>query len=131
MGNVNPQEFGKLQGKVDAIATTLDAHTALLEKLDTKLDGVVTESSFARRTAAVDKQIADHAARIEALEQRARDHDASFSARILSAAGGKLVAFIASGIIIFALATAYVILREEFGHAESPRDAIDAAAKKL
>ena len=40
MSEIDPIAFGRMQGDVDAIKSTLDQHTKLLEKLDLKLDGV-------------------------------------------------------------------------------------------
>ena len=68
MSEIDPIAFGRMQGDVDAIKSTLDQHTKLLEKLDLKLDGLVTHNEFEKHLEWGEEKIADHETRILALE---------------------------------------------------------------
>ena len=65
---IDPIEFGELRGQVGAIQKTLDQHTAILEKLDLKLDGLVTHTEFEKHLEWGEEIINNHETRIIALE---------------------------------------------------------------
>ena len=59
---------GKLQGDVEYLKKTSDEHTAILQQMNAKLDGVITEKRFDEHTKWVEEKVADHETRILALE---------------------------------------------------------------
>ena len=59
---------GKLQGDVEYLKKTSDEHTAILQQMNAKLDGVITEKRFDEHTKWGKEKITDHETRIIALE---------------------------------------------------------------
>lgn len=59
---------GKLQGDVEYLKKTSDEHTAILQQMNAKLDGVITEKRFDEHVKWGEEKVADHEARIIVLE---------------------------------------------------------------
>ena len=59
---------GKLQGDVEYLKKTSDEHTAILQQMNAKLDGVITEKRFDEHTKWGEENIKNHETRIIALE---------------------------------------------------------------
>ena len=59
---------GKLQGDVEYLKKTSDEHTAILQQMNAKLDGVITEKRFDEHTKWGEENIKNHETRILALE---------------------------------------------------------------
>ena len=59
---------GKLQGDVEYLKKTSDEHTAILQQMNAKLDGVITEKRFDEHTKWGEEKIKNHETRIIALE---------------------------------------------------------------
>lgn len=59
---------GKLQGDVEYLKKTSDEHTAILQQMNAKLDGVITEKRFDEHTKWGEEKITNHETRILALE---------------------------------------------------------------
>ena len=59
---------GKLQGDVEYLKKTSDSHTALLQTISLKLDGLVSEKRFDEHVKWGEEKVANHETRIIALE---------------------------------------------------------------
>ena len=100
MSEIDPIAFGRMQGDVDAIKSTLDQHTKLLEKLDLKLDGLVTHSEFEKHVEWGDKSIGLLDKRITALEKQQELENASTWTRVKLAIDGNFVKFVGWAIFL-------------------------------
>ena len=100
MSEIDPIAFGRMQGDVDAIKSTLDQHTKLLEKLDLKLDGLVTHSEFEKHLEWGDKSVELLDKRITALEKQQELDNASTWTRVKLAIDGNFVKFVGWAIFL-------------------------------
>ena len=100
MSEIDPIAFGRMQGDVDAIKSTLDQHTKLLEKLDLKLDGLVTHSEFEKHLEWGEKSVELLDKRITALEKQQELENASTWTRIKLAIDGNFVKFVGWAIFL-------------------------------
>ncbi len=107
MNDISAREFGRMQGDVDAIKSTLDQHTKLLEKLDLKLDGLVTYNEFEKHLEwgdksieLLDKRIKALDKRIKALEKQQELNNASLWEQVKLAVNGNFVKFVGWAIFI-------------------------------
>ena len=100
MSEIDPIAFGRMQGDVDAIKSTLDQHTKLLEKLDLKLDGLVTHSEFEKHLEWGEKSIGLLDKRITALEKQQELDNASTWTRVKLAIDGNFVKFVGWAIFL-------------------------------
>ena len=100
MSEIDPIAFGRMQGDVDAIKSMLDKHTKLLEKLDLKLDGLVTHSEFEKHLEWGDKSVELLDERITALEKQQELENASTWTRVKLAIDGNFVKFVGWAIFI-------------------------------
>lgn len=113
MTSVDPVKFGKMQGDIEAIKSTLGDHTKILEKLDTKLDGVVTLPQFTEHIEKADRQLAEHDVRISKLEKAAEIEEASLAHKVLNKLSSKLVAIIVLLILGSLGVSLYTTLRNQ------------------
>ena len=100
MSEIDPIAFGRMQGDVDAIKSTLDQHTKLLEKLDLKLDGLVTHSEFEKHVEWGEKSVGLLDKRITALEKQQELDNASTWTRVKLAIDGNFVKFVGWAIFL-------------------------------
>ncbi len=100
MNDISAREFGRMQGDVDAIKSTLDQHTKLLEKLDLKLDGLVTYNEFEKHLEWGDKSIELLDKRIKALEKQQELNNSSLWEQVKLAVNGNFVKFVGWAIFI-------------------------------
>ena len=100
MSEIDPIAFGRMQGDVDAIKSTLDQHTKLLEKLDLKLDGLVTHIEFEKHLEWGEKSVELLDKRITALEKQQELENASTWTRIKLAIDGNFVKFVGWAIFL-------------------------------
>ena len=100
MSEIDPIAFGRMQGDVDAIKSTLDQHTKLLEKLDLKLDGLVTHSEFEKHLEWGEKSVELLDKRITALEKQQELDNASTWTRVKLAIDGNFVKFVGWAIFL-------------------------------
>ena len=100
MSEIDPIAFGRMQGDVDAIKSTLDQHTKLLEKLDLKLDGLVTHIEFEKHIEWGEKSVELLDKRITALEKQQELENASTWTRIKLAIDGNFVKFVGWAIFL-------------------------------
>ena len=100
MSEIDPIAFGRMQGDVDAIKSTLDQHTTLLEKLDLKLDGLVTHIEFEKHLEWGDKSIELLDKRITALEKQQELDNASTWTRVKLAIDSNFVKFVGWAIFL-------------------------------
>ena len=100
MSEIDPIAFGRMQGDVDAIKSTLDQHTKLLEKLDLKLDGLVTHSEFEKHVEWGENSIELLDKRITALEKQQELENASAWTRIKLAVDSNFVKFVGWAIFL-------------------------------
>ena len=100
MSEIDPIAFGRMQGDVDAIKSTLDQHTKLLEKLDLKLDGLVTHSEFEKHVEWGEKSVGLLDKRITALEKQQELENASTWTRIKLAIDSNFVKFVGWAIFL-------------------------------
>ena len=100
MSEIDPIAFGRMQGDVDAIKSTLDQHTKLLEKLDLKLDGLVTHIEFEKHLEWGEKSVELLDKRITALEKQQELENASTWARVKLAIDGNFVKFVGWAIFL-------------------------------
>ena len=100
MSEIDPIAFGRMQGDVDAIKSTLDQHTKLLEKLDLKLDGLVTHSEFEKHVEWGEKSVELLDKRIMALEKQQELDNASAWTRVKLAIDDNFVKFVGWAIFL-------------------------------
>ena len=100
MSEIDPIAFGRMQGDVDAIKSTLDQHTKLLEKLDLKLDGLVTHIEFEKHLEWGEKSVELLDKRITDLEKQQELENASTWTRIKLAIDGNFVKFVGWAIFL-------------------------------
>ena len=100
MSEIDPIAFGRMQGDVDAIKSTLDQHTKLLEKLDLKLDGLVTHIEFEKHLEWGEKSVELLDKRITALEKQQELENASTWTRVKLAIDGNFVKFVGWAIFL-------------------------------
>lgn len=117
---IDPVEFGELRGQVSSIQKTLDQHTAILEKLDTKLDGVVTYQQFAERVEKVDATLKAHDMRITTLEKRFELSDKSVWKRIATTVEANLIKIIAGGALILVIYALFYTMQQQLSQSMTP-----------
>ena len=100
MSEIDPIAFGRIQGDVDAIKSTLDQHTKLLEKLDLKLDGFVTHTEFEKHLEWSEKSVKLLDKRITALEKKQELDNASTWTRVKLAIDSNFVKFVGWAIFL-------------------------------
>lgn len=131
MTEISAREFGKLQSDVAYLKETSDKHTKILEKMDGKLDNMVTEKQLNERLEPIEAKIEDHCIRIESLERRNQISDASVWKKIGQAFEGNFVKFISTSLFLLALGAAFYYMQSEMSaHAESDKKAIEAIIKQ-
>ena len=113
MTEISAKEFGKLQSDVAYLAKASDRHTELLEKMDGKLDGMVTQKQLNDRIEPIETDVKNQCTRIEALEQRNQISDASVWKKIALAFEGNFIKFVGISLFVFALSVAYIYLQEQ------------------
>lgn len=113
MTEISAKEFGKLQSDVEYLKNTSDNHTRILEKMDTKLDGLVTHEQLNKTLEPLQAQVIDHETRLAALEQRNTLSDSSVWNKIGIAFEGNFVKFLGVAVFGFALFVGYLFIRQE------------------
>lgn len=113
MTEISAKEFGKLQSDVAYLKETSDRHTSLLEKMDTKLDGLVTYEQLNKTIEPMEVRLNNHSERIAQLEQRNTLSDASVWKKIGIAFEGNFIKFIGLSLFIFALIVGYLFIRQD------------------
>lgn len=125
MTEISAKEFGKLQSDVAYLKETSDRHTNLLEKMDTKLDGLVTHEQMNKTIEPIQIQINNHSERIAQLEQRNTLSDASVWKKIAIAFEGNFIKFIGLSLFIFALVVGYFFIRKDLVDQSVPVEIIE------
>ena len=128
---IDPVEFGELRGQVSSIQKTLDQHTKILEKLDTKLDGVVTYQQFAERVEKVDATLDDHEGRIGAVERRMADADKSFIKKISNGIEANLIKLIAGGALVLLVYVVFYIVQQQLNSQLTPEKVNEIITEKI
>ncbi len=113
MKEISAKEFGKLQSDVEYLTKTSDTHTKMLERMETKLDGLVTQEQLKQAVEPLHTQVNDHEARLAAVEQRNILADASVWKKIGIAFESNFIKFVGIGLFVFALFVAYLFMRQE------------------
>lgn len=85
---------GKLQGDVEYLKKTSDEHTAILQRLDNKLDGVITEKRFSEHVSWGEDRIQNHETRITALENSELADKLSFWTKLKQLLENKFANFV-------------------------------------
>lgn len=130
MREISAKEFGKLQSDVAYLKETSDRHTSLLEKMDTKLDGLVTREQLNKTIEPIEVRLNNHSERIAQLEQRNTLSDASVWKKIGIAFEGNFVKFIGLSLFIFALIVGYLFIRQDLINNSVPVEVIDKLQTK-
>ncbi len=130
MREISAKEFGKLQSDVAYLKETSDRHTSLLEKMDTKLDGLVTHEQLNKTIEPIEVRLNNHSERIAQLEQRNTLSDASVWKKIGIAFEGNFVKFIGLSLFIFALIVGYLFIRQDLINNSVPVEVIDKLQTK-
>ena len=128
---IDPVKFGELRGQVSSIQKTLDKHTEILEKLDTKLDGVVTYQQFAERVEKVDATLEAHDTRITTLEKRFELSDKSIWKRIAMTIEANLVKVIAGGALILVIYALFYIMQQQLSQSMTPEKVNEIITEKM
>lgn len=117
MSDVSAKEFGKLQAGVEYLKDTSDRHTALLEKMDVKMDvkmdGLVTHEQLEERLEPIHTTQKDIVSRVANLEKTRQLSEASIWRKIGVAVESNFIKFVASGVLIFVLATGYLMIKQD------------------
>lgn len=100
MTEISAKEFGKLQSDVEYLKTSSNKHTELLEKMDTKLDGLVTHEQLNKRLEPVENRQIQHGERILVLEQRNTVADASIWRKVGTAFEGNFVKLLGTALVV-------------------------------
>lgn len=130
MTEISAKEFGKLQSDVAYLKETSDRHTSLLEKMDTKLDGLVTYEQLNKTIEPMEVRLNNHSERIAQLEQRNTLSDASVWKKIGIAFEGNFIKFIGLSLFIFALIVGYLFIRQDLINNSVPVEVIDKLQTK-
>ena len=130
MTEISAKEFGKLQSDVAYLKETSDRHTSLLEKMDTKLDGLVTYEQLNKTIEPMEARLNNHSDRIAQLEQRNTLSDASVWKKIGIAFEGNFIKFIGLSLFIFALIVGYLFIRQDLINNSVPVEVIDKLQTK-
>lgn len=130
MTEISAKEFGKLQSDVAYLKETSDRHTSLLEKMDTKLDGLVTYEQLNKTIEPMEVRLNNHSDRIAQLEQRNTLSDASVWKKIGIAFEGNFIKFIGLSLFIFALIVGYLFIRQDLINNSVPVEVIDKLQTK-
>ena len=130
MTEISAKEFGKLQSDVAYLKETSDRHTSLLEKMDTKLDGLVTHEQLNKTIEPIEVRLNNHSDRIAQLEQRNTLSDASVWKKIGIAFEGNFIKFIGLSLFIFALVVGYLFIRQDLINNAVPVEVIDKIQAK-
>lgn len=130
MTEISAKEFGKLQSDVAYLKETSDRHTSLLEKMDTKLDGLVTHEQLNKTIEPIEVRLNNHSDRIAQLEQRNTLSDASVWKKIGIAFEGNFIKFIGLSLFIFALIVGYLFIRQDLINNSVPVEVIDKLQTK-
>ncbi len=109
MTDISAREFGRLEEKVNGIVRTMDDHTALLERMDAKLDDNVSGKQLNDRLKPIEATQASHEKRITALEQTKllsdssvwRKIGASFESGFVKFAAGALFFGVLLGLVVY------------------------------
>lgn len=131
MSEIDPIAFGRMQGDVDAIKSTLDQHTAILEKLDAKLDGVVTYQQFAERVEKVDATLDDHEGRIGAVERHLAAADKSFIKKISNGIEANLIKLIAGGALVLLVYVVFYSVQQQLNSQLTPEKVNEIITEKI
>ena len=131
MTEISAKEFGKLQSDVEYLTKASDSHTKLLEKMDGKLDGMVTQQQLDNRVAPIETAVEGNSTRITALEQRNKISDASVWKKIGLSFEGSFIKFVGVSLFIFTLGAAlYYIQNEITAHSVADQKALETIIKK-
>ena len=128
---IDPVEFGELRGQVSSIQKTLDQHTAILEKLDAKLDGLVTYQQFAERAEKVDATLEAHNTRITALEKRAETSDNSIWKRIAMTVEANLIKIIAGGALVLVIYVLFYTMQQQLSQSMTHEKVNEIITEKI
>ncbi len=128
---IDPVEFGELRGQVGAIQKTLDQHTAILEKLDAKLDGVVTYQQFAERVEKIDATLDDHEGRIGAVERHLAAADKSFIKKISNGIEANLIKLIAGGALVLLVYVVFYSVQQQLNSQLTPEKVNEIITEKI
>lgn len=112
MSEISAKEFGNLQSDVKHLTQTMDNHTVILERVDAKLDGVVTQEQFAKRITESDAKFENHSMRISAIEDRFKISDSSVWKKIAKSIEDNLIKIVASGIVLFIVIATFVLVQQ-------------------
>ena len=118
MDGVSAKEFGKMQGDIDHIKRDLDRHTLLLERVDSKLDNLVTHKQLDARLLPIEREV-----------KLLKDAESARSGRLLDKVSAQT-----ENIIVIAIAGALVLLlinaTAERLNGQAQTQKIDAVIKK-
>lgn len=138
---ISPKEFGQVVADVKNIEKVMNAHNEThnirfnkidnkLEKIDEKLDSLVTHKQLDEILKPITERQTQHASRIFSLEQRNTLADASIWRKIGLAFEGNFIKFIGLLLFMFALIVGYMFIRQDLVQRNVPIEIIDNIKSK-
>ncbi len=98
---ISDKEFGQLQSDVAHVIKIIDKHSAVLDRIDSKLDGVVTETRFEKYVDSHKKKCNDFNERLNKVETNELLQESSFWAKVGKHAETVLISLIVAALMYY------------------------------
>ncbi len=101
---ISDKEFGQLQSDMRHVMKTIDQHSTVLDRIDNKLDGVVTETRFEKYVDSQKRKYQDLDKRLRAVETNDQLQAASIWTKLGKYAETALISLIVAAFMYYIVA---------------------------